>query len=71
MARREPGGDRPGWTRFSAAEDMLQQVEAQQKEKQKTEFQAFVSKQQAMPANAADREALFQQFLQWQESRTH
>jgi TRAP-type uncharacterized transport system substrate-binding protein len=61
----------PGWTRFSAAEDMLQQVEAQQKEKQKTEFQAFVSKQQAMPANAADREALFQQFLQWQESRTH
>ncbi|MFZ2065997.1 MAG: TAXI family TRAP transporter solute-binding subunit, partial [Xanthobacteraceae bacterium] len=36
----------PGWTRFSAAEDMLQQVEAQQKEKQKTEFQAFVSKQQ-------------------------
>jgi TRAP transporter TAXI family solute receptor len=61
----------PGWTRFSAAEDMLQQVEAQQKEKQKTEFQAFVSKQQTVPANAADREALFQQFLQWQESRTH
>ena len=61
----------PGWTRFSAAEDMLQQVEAQQKEKQKTEFQAFVSKQQTVPANAADREALFQQFLQWQELRTH
>ena len=61
----------PGWTRFSAAQDMLQQVEAQQQQKQKTEFQAFLSKQPTMPANAAEREALFQEFLQWQDAKSH
>ncbi|HEY6621883.1 MAG TPA: TAXI family TRAP transporter solute-binding subunit [Steroidobacteraceae bacterium] len=67
----------PGWTRFGAAQDMLQQVEAQQQQKQqkqqkqKTEFQAFLNKQPAMPVSAAERDALFQEFLQWQESRTH
>jgi TRAP-type uncharacterized transport system substrate-binding protein len=61
----------PGWTRFSAAQDMLQQVEAQQQQQQKTEFQTFLSKQAAMPVNAADREALFREFLQWQDSRGH
>ncbi len=61
----------PGWTRFSAAQDMLQQVEAQQQAQQKTEFQTFLSKQAAMPVNAADREALFREFLQWQDSRGH
>jgi uncharacterized protein len=61
----------PGWTRFSAAQDMLQQVEAQQQAQQKTEFQTFLSKQAAMPVNAADREALFRQFLQWQDTRGH
>lgn len=59
----------PGWTRFSAAQDMLQQVEAQQQQKQKTDFQAFLNKQPAMPASASEREALFQEFLKWQESR--
>ena len=61
----------PGWTRFSAAQDMLQQVEAQQAQKQKTEFQAFLTKQPTMPANAAEREALFQEFLQWQDAKSH
>lgn len=59
----------PGWTRFSAAQEMLQQVEVQQKQTQKTEFQSFLNKQPAMPASAAEREALFQEFLKWQESR--
>ena len=61
----------PGWTRFSAAQDMLQQVEAQQQQKQKTEFQTFVSRQGAAPANAAEREALFREFLQWQSAGAH
>lgn len=61
----------PGWTRFSAAQDMLQQVEAQQAQKQKTEFQTFLTKQPTMPANAAEREALFQEFLQWQDAKSH
>jgi TRAP-type uncharacterized transport system substrate-binding protein len=61
----------PGWTRFSAAQDMLQQVEAQQQQKQKTAFQTFVKQQGAVPANAAERDALFREFLQWQASGTH
>ena len=61
----------PGWTRFSVAQDMLQQVEAQQQQKQKAAFQTFVSQQGAVPANAAERDALFRQFLQWQASGTH
>jgi uncharacterized protein len=60
----------PGWTRFSAAQDMLQQIEAQRQQKQKAEFQTFLNKQ-PMPANAAQRDALFQQFLQWQDTRAH
>jgi TRAP-type uncharacterized transport system substrate-binding protein len=61
----------PGWTRFSAAQGMLQQVEAQQQQQQKTEFQTFLSKQPAVPASAAERDALFHEFLRWQQSRTH
>src|SRR5579863_3291199 len=61
----------PGWTRFSAAQDMLQQVEAQQQQKQKVEFQTFLNKKPAMPASVADRDALFQEFLQWQDTRGH
>ena len=61
----------PGWTRFSAAQDMLQQVEARQQQKQKTAFQTFVKQQGAVPANAAERDALFREFLQWQASGTH
>jgi TRAP-type uncharacterized transport system substrate-binding protein len=57
----------PGWTRFSAAQDMLQQVEAQQQQKQKTDFQAFLNSRSGMPSSDAERDALFQQFLQWQQ----
>jgi len=37
----------PGWTRFSVAEDMLQQIQAQQQQKQqqRTDFDTFVSRQ--------------------------
>jgi TRAP transporter TAXI family solute receptor len=62
----------PGWTRFSAAEDMLQQIEAQQQQQQKTDFQTFLSSRPGAPASAAERDALFHQFQQWQEqSRSH
>jgi len=60
----------PGWTRFSAAQDMLQQIESQQQDKQKAEFQSFLSKRGA-PANEAERDALFRDFLQWQQSGVH
>ncbi len=54
----------PGWTRFSVADEMLQRLRGQQ---QQTEFQTFLSSRPRMPSNDAEREALFRDFLQWQE----
>jgi TRAP-type uncharacterized transport system substrate-binding protein len=58
----------PGWTRFSVAEELLQQIQAQQQQKQqqRADFDAFVSRQQTVPVSDADREDLFRKFLQWQ-----
>jgi uncharacterized protein len=58
----------PGWTRFSAADDQLQQIQAQQQQKQqqRADFDTFLSHQPKMPANDADREELFRKFIQWQ-----
>jgi TRAP-type uncharacterized transport system substrate-binding protein len=59
----------PGWTRFSAAEDMLQQIEAQQEQKQKADFQTYMNGHPGIPTDAAERDALFREFLQWQENQ--
>jgi TRAP-type uncharacterized transport system substrate-binding protein len=57
----------PGWTRWAPAEDMLQQLEAQQQEQQKSSFQTFLNSRQSMPTTEAERDALFRDFLQWQD----
>jgi len=58
----------PGWTRFSVADDLLQQMQAQQQQKQqqRADFDTFLSHQPRMPASDADREELFRKFIQWQ-----
>jgi TRAP-type uncharacterized transport system substrate-binding protein len=58
----------PGWTRFSVADQLLQQmqVQQQQKQQQRAAFETFLSNQPKMPASDADREDLFRKFLQWQ-----
>jgi TRAP-type uncharacterized transport system substrate-binding protein len=58
----------PGWTRFSAADDLLQQIQAQQQQKQqqRADFDTFLSHQPRVPASDADREELFRKFIQWQ-----
>ena len=58
----------PGWTRFGIAEELLQQIQAQQQQKQqqRADFDAFVSRQPNAPVSDADREDLFRKFLQWQ-----
>jgi TRAP-type uncharacterized transport system substrate-binding protein len=58
----------PGWTRFSVADDQLQQIQAQQQQKQqqRADFDTFLSHQPRMPASDADREELFRKFIQWQ-----
>jgi hypothetical protein len=62
----------PGWTRFSVAEQLLQQmqVEQQQKQQQRAAFETFLTNQPKMPVSDADREDLFRKFLQWQ-AREH
>jgi len=67
----------PGWTRFSAAEEMLQRLQAQQQQAQQQQplqqqpeqanFQAFLNTRPRMPANDAEREALFRDFIQWRQ----
>jgi TRAP-type uncharacterized transport system substrate-binding protein len=73
----------PGWTRFSAAEQLLQQMQAQQQQKQQMQaqqqqkqqqraaFETFLSNQPKMPVSDADREDLFRKFLQWQAQEQH
>jgi uncharacterized protein len=58
----------PGWTRFSVADDLLQQIQAQQQQKQqqRADFDTFLSHQPRVPASDADREELFRKFIQWQ-----
>jgi TRAP-type uncharacterized transport system substrate-binding protein len=60
----------PGWTRFSVAQTMLDQLQAQQQQ-QRSDFQAFLSTRQTAPESDADREALFRQFLEWQAHAHH
>jgi TRAP-type uncharacterized transport system substrate-binding protein len=57
----------PGWTRFAPAEEMLQQIEAQHQQQEKVDFQTFLKQQPNAPANEAERDALFRDFLQWRE----
>ena len=64
----------PGWTRFSAAQDMLDKLEQQQgaTAQQQVDFDTFFSSQPHMPSSDAERDALFRDFLQWQaEQDTH
>ena len=63
----------PGWTRFSVAEDMLQQIQAQQQQKpqQRSDFDTFMSHQPSVPVSDAEREELFRKFLQWEARERH
>jgi TRAP-type uncharacterized transport system substrate-binding protein len=54
----------PGWTRFGAAEAMLQQMQTQ---RQQTDFQTFLNGRQNMPHTDAERQALFREFIRWQQ----
>jgi TRAP-type uncharacterized transport system substrate-binding protein len=52
----------PGWTRFSVAQDMLDHITSQQ-----ASFQTFLGTRSQTPTSDADRDALFRDFLQWQQ----
>ncbi len=57
----------PGWTRFGAAEEMLQRMSVQQ---QQADFQTFLDSRPRLPSNDAERQALFRDFLQWRARPT-
>jgi TRAP-type uncharacterized transport system substrate-binding protein len=65
----------PGWTRFSASEEMLRRV-AQNTPAQNEQppsfqdFQAYLNKEvRTAPRNDAERDALFRQFMQWRQQQ--
>src|SRR6266436_304327 len=64
----------PGWTRWSVAEDMLRSLrpqDAADPQVASREFSTFLKNTGSTNANLTDeqREALFRQFLQWQEKQ--
>ncbi|HEY2135283.1 MAG TPA: TAXI family TRAP transporter solute-binding subunit [Xanthobacteraceae bacterium] len=58
----------PGWARFAAATDWLQQ-HREVAENPRSQFDQFVAARSSPPASAEEREQLFREFLQWQEVR--
>jgi len=63
----------PGWTRLSSAEEMLQRLRPKSPDQQVAsgEFAAFLKNSGAATAglNEQQRDALFREFLRWQENK--
>jgi hypothetical protein len=62
----------PGWTRWSVAEDMLRKARQDAVAEAPTasgEFTAFLKTKTAATETPEQREALFHEFLQWQQQR--
>jgi TRAP-type uncharacterized transport system substrate-binding protein len=62
----------PGWTRWSVAEDMLRKMRQDTVAEAPTaggEFTAFLRTKAAATDTPEQREALFREFLQWQQQR--
>jgi len=60
----------PGWTRFPAAQEWLDQHHDAQPAATRDQFNQFLASKGDAAANPADREQLFQEFLKWQ-ARAH
>jgi TRAP transporter TAXI family solute receptor len=62
----------PGWTRHQISEHMLERFRGPQANQEQVgrDFQAFLNQAgSGVPQSAADREALFRQFLQWRDKQ--
>jgi TRAP transporter TAXI family solute receptor len=63
----------PGWTRYVLAEEKLRQMAGGAKEPSPAPFETSQARQKAVrtgsPADAADQEKLFQQFLEWSKKQ--
>jgi uncharacterized protein len=62
----------PGWTRFKPAQDWLaQHKDATTVSDVRGDFAKFLAAQGNGDLRAEDRDALFQQFLEWQKRQGH
>jgi len=61
----------PGWTRFSVAEEMLQRLARGSSDQTiARDFQIYMTREvRTAPRNEAERDAVFQQFMQWREQQ--
>jgi hypothetical protein len=62
----------PGWTRFSVADRMLQNMAANNASQQQAlgrDFRTFLNQSGVATTNPGNNEALFRQFLLWQQKR--
>jgi len=60
----------PGWTRWSVAEDMLRKLrQVAEAPPTSGEFTAFLTTKTAATNTSEQREALFREFLQWQQQQ--
>jgi hypothetical protein len=63
----------PGWTRFSAAEEMLQHPpQSSAAATMARDFNTYVAREvHTAPKSEAERDAVFRQFLLWREQQQH
>ena len=61
----------PGWTRYSASEEMLQRVgQGSTDQARARDFQTYMTRQvRTAPRNDAERDAVFRQFMLWREQQ--
>jgi len=61
----------PGWTRYSASEEMLQRVgQGSTDQAMARDFQAYMTRQvRTAPRSDAERDAVFRQFMLWREQQ--
>ena len=57
----------PGWTRFDAAQDMLNKLEQDKggQAQQQVDFDTYLTQQSHLPSNDEERATLFRNFLKW------
>jgi uncharacterized protein len=59
------GAELPGWQRLAAARDWLDRTARTQDATQRASFDEFLSRTQTQPIPEAERQRLFQEFLEW------
>jgi hypothetical protein len=62
------GKDLPGWQRFPAAQDWLQQAKFDEFAAQRQQSQGQAKGASALPTDPAEKQRLFKEFLEWSQN---